>query len=188
MKLVWMVLFALPIISLTSCEDDKDELFKDYSNLLGKTETEVLNIMDRPATQVTAAIYFENINDVPNVEEVDVYWTLDDYDDNGNLIVFNKAVQVDTYLVGLTSAEITNHLTDLYGKSKVLTYEDEEDGDVWTETRWEKGNKYIFFDAEDLTVTYVDKKEWDKSVANYGGDDDNAAMSLRARKLRRAHR
>lgn len=183
MKLVWMVLFALPIISLTSCEDDKDELFKDYSNLLGKTRTQVLDIMNRPADQEAEAFYFENINDVPNVDEVDVYWTFYDYDSNG-MVIFDKAVEVDTYLVGLSAAEITNHLTDLYGKSKVLSYEDE--GDVWEEIRWEKGNKYIFFDSEDLAVSYVDKKEWDKSVENY--DDEDVAMSMRAHRLRRAHR
>ena len=50
MKLVWMVLFALPLISLTACGDD-DEItnddgvtinIKDYSDLLGKTRDEVM--------------------------------------------------------------------------------------------------------------------------------------------------
>ena len=46
MKLVWMVLAALPMIALTACGDDEPDngiSFKDYSILLNEDRDDIVN-------------------------------------------------------------------------------------------------------------------------------------------------
>lgn len=169
MKLVWMVLFALPMLTLTACGDDDDELvddntgttveLKDYSDLIGKKYTEVLDKMgqnfDKDETNQYMIVYYDLDT---NVSELDVFFTFFEPEDAPTL--YDKAVFVNVEVSGFSNAYLLNRLQKLYGEG--TAHEDE--GEVWY--TYEKDGKYILyeFDAanQEGEIAYFDKKEYDK--------------------------
>lgn len=191
MKLVWMVLFALPMISLTACGDD-DELensdgvtinLKDYSDLLDKSRNDV---MDRMGIEVTDedldGIYYEDVND--NVSEVDVYYTFFEENEYGTEQRYEKSVMVEVDLVGWTYDQIFNFVSKKYGNGAMYQ-------GMFVVT---KGDMYVWYEYDDsdntAELTFVNKKEWDKvygEIKTKAGDVDvNAFRALKARA--KAHR
>lgn len=164
MKLVWMVLFALPMIGLTACGDeDEPDPFKQYDNLIDKTRSEVMKTVGAQiSSEDLYGVYYDNLNE-GNVKDLSVLFTLGEENNEGGLVTFDKAVWVDEYLYGTSYQAVLNFLTDKYGKSTMFTVEgDEEDGsDAETYLQFEKSGKYIWL-FNDLSVTYVKKSEWDK--------------------------
>lgn len=185
MKLVWMVLFALPMISLTACGDD-DELkgddgvtinLKDYSDLLDKTKEDVMKKMNiQVADEDNDGIYYENV--APNVEAVDIYYTFFEENEYGAQQTYNKSVMVDVELSGFSYDELYNFCTDKYGKGQL-------NDDILTIT---KGDMYVWLDYDkadkDGYITYVKKSEWDKITKTKAGE----AAALKVLGERRAAR
>lgn len=171
MKLVWAVLFALPVFSLVSCEsDDNDGLFKDYSYLVGKSLDDVIKDMGSDylvGENGNGALYYE-LNSVPNVTNVDVFFTFFDYNELG-LITYDKAVEVDVTLKGLEYSQVYNELNKEYGNGEMISYEDEEGNVEDTEIKYTKGNRYIYLYTSGsgyVNVDYVDKKAFDEAKKN----------------------
>lgn len=168
MKLVWMVLFALPFLTLTACGDD-DELvddntgatveLKDYSDLIGKKYTEVLDKMgqnfDKDETNQYQIVYY-NID--TNVSELDVAFTFYEPEDAPTL--YEKAVFVNVEVNGFSNSYLLNRLQKLYGEGTAH----EEDGEIWY--TYEKDGKYVLYEydaySQEGEISYFDKKEYDK--------------------------
>ena len=181
MKLVWMVLFALPLISLTACGDDDEDndLFKDYSYLINKTRDDVKkNLGVAPAEEDLESLVYENIQ--PNIPTLIAWFTLWEENETG-LVTYEKVQMVDVELKGLSYSEVYNHLTDLYGKAELDDYDD---------MRWEKSGKYIWLDQDgsELWVTYADKKAWDKAEEAYYKPAARSAESVSPKAAHRAAR
>lgn len=183
MKLVWMVLFALPLISLTACGDD-DEItnddgvtinIKDYSDLLGKTRDEVMKKMNMEVAEADeeGIVYIDPEN---NVLAVGAYYTFFEENEYGALITYNKSVDVEVYITDFSYDDLYNFVSNKYGKGQM--YED-----ILVVS---KGNMYVWLYWNDETswgeLSFVDKKEWDK---NYGeltkSVDVNAIKAYKAR-------
>lgn len=182
LKLVLAALIALPVVSLTSCEDNEDnDLFKDYSYLLDKTRENVKkDLAVTPSDEDLEGVYYENFGQ-PNISDLFVWFTLWNYNEEG-LVTYDKAVMVDVCVTGLTYTEVYNHLTKLYGEAKMIQYEDEEYDEIETELRWEKSGKYVWLDDDEdgLWVTYAKKSEWDKA--------EEGTKSAEGVNIRAAHR
>ena len=193
MKLVWMVLFALPMISLTACGDDDDLIddetgttinVKDYSDLLDKNRDDVMKRMDMPvADSDEEGIYY--VDPAPGVEAVDIFYTFFEDNEYGAQQIYNKSVMVEVDLYGFTYDEIYNFCTKKYGTGIMV-----ENVLVIT-----KGDMYILYeydnDTETAELTFIKKSEWDKvkgeikTKANDGINVD-AFRALKARA--KAHR
>lgn len=165
MKLVWMVLFALPMVAFTACDNDEPDngkSFKDYSNLLNKTLTDILdkemkNYQPYIQPDGSGVSYFDDANELGNnIENVNVWFTFFDEDAQGNYIMYPKSVVVESYVEDFAEWEIKNYLTDKYGKSEQF-----EDGGY----QYTYGNMYIWLDyvedTGDWVVSYLNKKEYD---------------------------
>lgn len=179
MKLVWMVLFALPMISLTACGDDDDLVddntgstveLKDYSDLIGKKYNEVTDKLgsnyDLEETNQYQIVYYDY--DV-NVTEIGVYFTFYEEVSEDVYKRYETAVMVNVDVKGFSNAYLIDRLQKLYGEG---TPHEDEDGLYFT---YEKSGKYIIYvyDAENQEgeITYVDKKEFDKvNVRTKGAD------------------
>ena len=198
MKLVWMVLVALPMIAITSCsDDDKDELitddgvevkFEDYSKLLNKTLSDIL---DKEMKDFNPDVYSdgsgvfynsEDDNDLGiNVNSVMVDFWFYDEDENGDEIVLyksQKSLMVMEEVYGFKQNDMYNFLTDKYGKPEMLsdgTYE------------YSKDNMYIWFEyinTNDISIYYINKNEYDKYYRTKANTKDGAYMR-KAMKARR---
>ena len=180
-KLVWMVLFALPLISLTSCGDDDDPVnvggievsFKDYSYLIGKSRVEVQSDMNLTiSNQDQFGIYYdaETVNE-PHIGDVDVFFTVFQKDDNGNYILTEKASEIEVEVTGYTQAQIFDYLGEKYGKPSMNEY---------GRYTFEKGNLIVWFEWDEddsiAEITYIDKKEWDKAYGTKGATVDVKAL------------
>lgn len=182
MKLVWMVLFALPLMTMTACGDDDDLVddntgatveLKDYSDLIGKKYSEAIEKMgpnyDQDETDQWEIVYY-NID--PNVVELDICFTF--YEDD-EVAPYEKAVMVDVDVVGFSNSYLLNRLQKLYGEA---TTNQDEDGELYY--TYEKSGKYILFEYykeyNEGQITYFDKKEFDKVF----GSTKAGANSLKA--------
>lgn len=187
MKLVWMVLFALPLISLTACGDDDLENedgatvnLKDYSDLLDKTQKDVMNKMDMDVTdQDQYGLYYENVD--KNVEEVDVFYTFFEENEYGAIVTYDKSVMVEVDLKGFTYDDVYNFCSSKYGKGEMY------DGMLVIK----KGDMYVWYEYNNdgtAELTFVKKSEWDKvygEIKTKGGEF-NAFKATKERA--RAHR
>lgn len=185
MKLVWMVLFALPMVAFTACgdEDEPDNglKFKDYSVLLNKDRKDILEKQMKDCTpyyQNLDGIFYDNDgNDLGQyINEVDCYFTFEDLEENPSAVPEEKCVWVDTEMSGVNAADLMNYLTDKYGKAAA----ENDDMDSYTFT---KGNMYVWYDidAEEgvCYVGYVNKKSYD----DYNnGNAQNIRKALKARR------
>lgn len=186
MKFVWMVLFALPLLAVTSCGDDEPDggiSFNDYSDLIGKTSSDILDKKMKdftPTDQDLYGVYYAAYDEETgvsnslgdNIAEVDAYFTFfDEREDNPELYVtYTDCVMVDVELYGFKDWEVINYLTNKYGKSTVTPT---------GLTQWEKDGKYIRLDVDGgMFVTYVDKKKWD--AANTKSGERSLTSALRA--------
>ena len=161
MKLVWMVLVALPMIAITSCSKDDDDpenaLFKDYSTLIGKTRQGVIDyIGEDPYSQDSEYQFF--VFEEETIEYDHVVSVTAMYDDEeGN--VLDKVSNVGSVLdPALKNTSIQNYLNEKYDYEFV-----DEDGDyVYT-----KKDLYIFYTpaTEDsfATVLYIDSKAFSRA-------------------------
>lgn len=184
MKLVWMVLIALPMISLTACGDD-DELgtinMKDYSSLLDKTRDDVLKKMNMDvAGSDEEGIYYLNVEE--GVPEVDVFFTFFENNQYGTLQLYDKSVMVDVEVNGFPYNDLLNFVNDKYGKGTM-----DEDGIYVVK----KGDMYVWLDwdstEKDGYLTFVKKSEWDKvfgEIKTKGGNNYLIEV-LRARRAAR---
>lgn len=177
MKLVWMVLFALPMISLTACGDDDDLIddntgisinMKDYSDLLDKTRDDVMKKMNMDvADSDNNGIYYENVEN--GVPEVDVYYTFFEDNEYGAQQTYEKSVMVDVLVDGFPYNDLLNFVINKYGK-----------GNLNNEGIYliKKGDMYVWLEwddeYEDGYITFVKKSEWDKV---YGALDTKAGES-----------
>lgn len=184
MKLVWMVLLALPMISLTSCGDDDDTImddngvevqFKDYSNLLGKTMTDILNKEMKDYTPEmfedgSGMVYYSDDQDLgDNVFYVSPSFWLYGADEE---VVYQseKSVMVLEEVYGFEKQAMYNHFSSKYGDATMLsdgTYE------------FTKGNMYIWLDyisKNEIDIYYVNKSDYDKYVRETKGTDSVAAI------------
>ena len=173
-KLVWMMLFALPFVAFTSCSDDDDlednntgtkvEL-KDYSDLIGKKYNDVIKKMggnyDTEASNQFQLVY---INPDDNVTYLDALYTFYDEGTDGNYYPnsttpYEKCVQVDVNVKGFDGTYLINRLQDFYGKTQ---FDTDEEG---TYAFWDKDGKYIIYEFVngEGEITYIDKKEFDKA-------------------------
>lgn len=183
MKLVWMVLFALPMVAFTACGDDDEPdnglKFKDYSVLLDKTRKDIVDKEMKdytPYETPAGALFYDNDGNALGqyIDEVDCYFT---WDDPFNVAVpEEKCVWVDTEMSGVNAADLMNYLTDKYGKAAA----ENDDMDSYTFT---KGNMYVWYDidAEEgvCYVGYVNKKSYD----DYNnGNAQNIRKALKARR------
>ena len=167
-KLLWMVLIALPMVSLTSCGDDEPEpvVFKDYSYLLGMSDYSVKKeFVGVTSTTITddetfAGYYFATNSD--NVNSVYTYFTYFDYDNTDTLITYGNVVVVDSYLSkSLKSGEIQN---ELGSKFKYNTYDTEDECYVYTD---EKKNIEVWYYPEDNDVMYIDTKNLNTKAGDW---------------------
>ena len=182
MKLVWMVLFALPLISLTACgDDDEPAPFKEYGYLIDKTRDKVIE--DLPfsvSEEETGALYYWDIN-TDHVSDLAVLFTFDEYDDKGALVVYNKAVWVSQFVYGLSYQTVYNHLESQYGSGKIMTIPATSEDPEENYFQFEHGGKYIWL-YNDMMITYVKKSDWDKlNVKTRGGEDLMRVMVDKAR-------
>lgn len=193
MKLVWMVLFALPMISLTACGEDDDLIddetgttinLKDYSDLLNKSKEDVMKRMDMKVTDSDEdGIYY--VDPAPGVEEVDIFYTFFEENEYGAQQNYDKSVQVEVDLYGFTYDEIYNFCTKKYGDGQM------HNGILVIR----KGDMYVWYEynnnSDTAELTFINKKEWDKvygeieTKANDGINVD-AFRALKARS--KAHR
>lgn len=164
LKLVWMVLFALPMISLTACGDDDDLVdnetgatvnMKDYSDLLDKTKEDVSKKMGiEVADQDEEGLYYVGISE--NVLGVSVLYSFGDFDENNVLKTYGKSVMVDVILDGYNYDTVYNFVTDKYGKGEMI------EGMLVIK----KGDMYVWYtwnDEQDWAeISYVKKSTWDK--------------------------
>lgn len=185
MKLVWMVLFALPLISLTACGDDDDDLvndetgatvnIKDYSDLLDKSQKDVMNKMGIDVTEQNEfGLYYENVE--KNVEEVDVLFTLFE-EDHGAYVTYDKSVMVNVDLTGFTYDDVYNFCSNKYGKGEMI------DGTLVIK----KGSMYVWFEYYDdadggySELTFVNKSKWDAAYGEITKSlDINAIKAVKA--------
>lgn len=192
-KLVWMVLFALPLISLTACGDDDEPdgsiSFRDYSNLINEDRNDILNKKMKDYTPYYEDLFgvyyaaYDEETDLANslgdnISEVDAYFTFfEERTDNPDLYVtYEDCVMVDVELYGFQEWEVANYLSNKYGKSTQMAN---------GLARYEKDGKYIFLDNEDgIFVTYVDKKKYDGAFDTKATEFDIKAglKAARARK------
>lgn len=192
-KLVWMLLFALPVLSLTSCENDDDLVdnetgttinLKDYSDLLDKTRDDVMKRMNiQVAASDEDGIYYENV--APGVEEVNIFYTFFEENEYGAQKNYDKSVMVEVDLTGFTYDEIYNFCSSKYGKGQMY-----DDMLVIT-----KGSMYVWYeyDENDKTaeLTFIKKSEWDKEFGEIKtkANDEINVDAFRALKDRvKAHR
>lgn len=202
LKLVWMVLFALPLISLTACGDEEETIvdaggeevvFKDYSDLLGKTMTDILNdkMKDFNPTMFTngEGIFYSALNNDlgMNVNYLAVYFAFTYVEDDEVYIVEGskneKAIWVTEDVSDFTLDALANHLTSKYGKLTILsdgTYEYTKGNMlVWLEESKEEGEEPV------CTISYLNKSEYEKFFRNdnatRGGADLGASMRKAAR-------
>ena len=193
MKLVWMVLFALPMISLTACGDDDDLIddetgttinLKDYSDLLDKNRDDVMKRMDMQVTYSDEdGIYYET--PAPGVDEVDIFYTFFEDNEYGAQKNYDKSVWVEVDLYGFTYDEIYNFATKKYGEGQMY------DGMLVIR----KGDMYVWYeydyDSDTAELSFIKKSEYDKvygeikTKANDGINVD-AFRALKARA--KAHR
>lgn len=193
LKLAWMLLFALPLVTFTSCGDDDEPgdggiSIKDYSDLLGQTRDDILDkkMKNYEASEletyyISYLAYDEELgisNDLGNnIAGIDIWYTLFEEESYGYK-PYDKSVMVDCYLYGLKFNDVFNYLADKYGKASMVTGAEGDDFDY----QFEKGDKYIWLTQEvedDYTlvyITYVDKKKWDDAYTKA------ASTSLRAMK------
>lgn len=176
-KLVWMLLFALPVLSLTSCEndDDKDLVynnsgigvdFKQYQDLLNKDRDDVMKKMNIEVADADEfGIFYENVQ--TSIPELDVYYTFFYENEYGATETYEKSVWVDIMLDKFSNDELYNFLTDKYGKGSM----NEDDIMVYT-----KGNLYVFYDYVDtneIWISYVNKSEKDKADKDHTRASEN---------------
>lgn len=186
-KLVWMVLFALPLISLTACGDDDEPdggiSFKDYSNLLNEDREDIIQKKMKDFTpyyqDLDGIFYSREGNSLGNnIEEVDVYFTFADLDEDPSLVPDEESVYVDVELFDFNSTDVFNYLTNKYGKA-------ESNGPgSYTFT---KGNMYVWYDYEDgsyMYVSYVNKKKYDDFKKDSKKDVRRAMKARRAARVR----
>ena len=164
LKLVWMVLFALPMISLTACGDDDDLVdnetgatvnMKDYSDLLDKTKEDVSKKMGiEVADQDEEGLYYVGIS--KNVLGVSVLYSFGEFDENNVLKTYDKSVMVDVILDGYNYDTVYNFVTDKYGKGEMIE----------SILVIKKGDMYVLYtwnDEQDWAeISYVKKSTWDK--------------------------
>ena len=194
MKLVWMVLAALPMIALTACGDDEPDngiSFKDYSFLLDEDRQEILNKKMKgyePVEEDLYGVYYESdaitsLGD--NISEVNAYFTFWEETSYG-YVTYEDCVQVDVCLEGFADSDMFNYLTNKYGKAQMI--EDDEDED-YVGYEFTKGNMYVWYDyidKDEIWVSYVDKKEFDKYVNSLPNAKAARKGLKAARKARRA--
>lgn len=188
MKLVWMMLIALPMVAFTACGDEDDTItddagnavkvdLKKYSDLLDKTRDDVMKRVGLAVSEETLeGIFYHDLND-DYIDELDIFYTFDERNENGALVTYEKSVAVALELYGFSYTDMFNHLQDLYGKGNF----DEEGTYVM-----EKSGMYIWFDYYDdgeTDITYIQKKEWDKINISTRSEAKNAfRAAIRARR------
>lgn len=183
-KLVWMLLFALPVLSLTSCEnDDEKDLvynnngtgvdFKQYQDLLNKTRDDVMKKMGIEVADADEyGIFYENVQ--TSIPELDVYYTFFNENEYGATVTYEKSVWVDIMLTNFSDDELYNFLSDKYGKGSM------NDAGIMVYT---KGNLYVFYDYVDtneIWVSYLNKSEKDKADNNTRGSENDFFTTLKA--------
>lgn len=163
-KLVWMVLFALPMVSLTACGDDDENSapFKEYDYLLGKTINQAVN--DLPfevSAQDVEGVFYVGIN-YQGVADLYVANSFGDKDDKGATIVYNEVVYVmENLMENVNYVDVANYLEDKNGKSIEINIAEPGEAPELVK-RWDKGGKYIFlYNDEDKSVAYANKKYYD---------------------------
>lgn len=169
MKLVWAVLFALPLIAFTSCGDDDEPILDnegdeitltDYSDLLNKDRDEIITKKMKdftPYYQDIDGIFYDNDgNDLgENIAEVDCFFTFEDIEANPSVVPDKESVEVMVELYDLDANTVLTYLSKKYGEVVA-------NGDgAFTFT---KGNMYVWLDIDDedyLSISYVNKKKFD---------------------------
>lgn len=188
MKLVWMVLFALPLMILPACGEEDDlegdngavVNMKDYSDLLDKKRSEVFDRMDVDVYATDEeGIYYLDVD--KNVLGVSVLYTFGEENEYGAPVTYEKSVMVDVILDGFNYDTVYNFVTDKYGKGQMI-----EDILVI-----KKGDMYVWYTWNDeydwAEISYVNKKEWDKLYGELTKGFDMAA-AIRATKAKaKAH-
>ena len=182
MKLVWMVLFALPMVAFTACGDDEPDnglKFKDYSELLNKDRKDIVDNKMKgmtPYWSVTGALFYDNDgNDLGQyIDEVDCYFTWDDPETV--TVPEDKCIWVDTEMSGVNANDLFDYLSNKYGKATA----DSDDMDAYSFT---KGNMYVWYDIDReegvCYVGYVNKKSYDDYK---NGNAQNLRKVLKARR------
>lgn len=186
LKLVWMVLFALPMVAFTACgDDDKDddddnggnggtntELFADYSPLVGKTRSQVINYMGNDPIYEVDGVTMGYYVDRNNVETVVAMFELDDVTSDRVLAV------ASTLDDDLNSVQVTRFLD---GKYTSL-------GDSGTYYFYTNSSQtlMIAYDIDDNTVMYYDMAVFDEGSRAGGAEAIFNQIRQQARTARTA--
>lgn len=178
MKLVWMVMFALPLVMFTSCGDDKENdepetqtLFKDYSFLLRKTPSQVKSSMGTPDDADVEGWYYEVNKD--NVIDLYAFFTDLDEDEYGEYEIYDTVQIVD---VNLDEDVKSNDVQNLFNK-KYDMLEVDEDGDYYYIA--EKQKMGVVYSPSYNQVTYVNIED------DYGKSINKKALKQHVRSLRK---
>ena len=164
MKLVWAVLMMLPMVAITSCEDDpkEEDLFADYSVLIGKSRQQAIDYVGAQPIDDGADYQTFRINS-EGIISVDALYS---YQDG---VVLDKCVIVESYLNSyLTANSVNNFLLTKY------TYEgtDEDGWYVYTSK-----DRQVYYIPEDNSVMYIDTKNMPKAFSI-----DDVVTFIKARK------